>query len=469
MRRPAVRSLLVVLVILSIPAIAFAGGDGDFSEYEERGLGWMYLASFGFGFLTSLTPCVYPMIPITLAIFGARGKDVSKRRALLLATAYVVGMGVTYAVLGVTIALVSGATNFGTQLGHPAVVIPLVVLFVALAASMFGAFELNLPSGLQARLNQIGGKGFGGAFAMGLVGGLIAAPCTGPFLAGLLAYVSTTGSVIGGGSLLFVYALGMGILFWVLAAFALSLPKSGAWMESVKSVGGIALLWAGLYFLRPLVPALRMFASPELWFLAATIGTVILGLAIGGVKRSFHGPPSHKLLKGAGVALMVLGAYAAWDWKQTPKQRLPWVYSEEVAFARAKAEGKGVMVDYSATWCIPCEELELTFGNDEVYDAITANFIPLKLDVTADNAETDKLKEKYGAGTLPSVVFLDTRVMETRGQFIVLGRIKKMIEPDEMMQILRPALKKLRAPPPAPTLAPVPVPVPVPAPASAPS
>src|SRR5262249_22587756 len=156
-------------------------------EAEQRGLAWMYITSFGAGFLTSLTPCVYPMIPITLAIFGARGKDVSKRRALALATAYVVGMGVTYSVLGVSVALIFGATALGSQLSHPAVVIPLVVLFVALAASMFGAFELNLPSGLQARLNQIGGKGYGGAFAMGLVGGFIAAPCTGPFLAGLLA------------------------------------------------------------------------------------------------------------------------------------------------------------------------------------------------------------------------------------------------------------------------------------------
>src|SRR5262245_514178 len=200
MRRPAVRSLLVVLVILLIPAIAFAGGDGDFSEYEERGLGWMYLASFGFGFLTSLTPCVYPMIPITLAIFGARGGNVSKRRALLLATAYVIGMGATYSVLGVVVTLALGATSFGSQLSHPAIVIPLVLLFVVLAASLFGAFELNLPSGLQARLNQVGGKGFGGAFAMGLVGGLIAAPCTGPFLAGLLAFVATSDNVVFSGS-----------------------------------------------------------------------------------------------------------------------------------------------------------------------------------------------------------------------------------------------------------------------------
>src|ERR1041384_8841271 len=149
MRRSVVwPAVALALAVLFIPGVAAAACD-PFNEYQQRGWAWMYLASFGFGFQTSLTPCVYPMIPITLGIFGARGKDVSRGKALLLATSYVIGMGVTYASLGVIIALVGG--QFGTILANPFVVIPIVVLFAALAASMFGAFELNLPASWPAR------------------------------------------------------------------------------------------------------------------------------------------------------------------------------------------------------------------------------------------------------------------------------------------------------------------------------
>ena len=136
-------TLTVLALVLLLPAVAGAD-DGTFASYQDRGWGWMFMASFGFGFLTSLTPCVYPMIPITLAIFGARGDKVSKGRAIALATAYVFGMGATYSVLGVTFALIGSAGDFGTQLANPWIVFPLVILFLALAASMFGAFDLNL-------------------------------------------------------------------------------------------------------------------------------------------------------------------------------------------------------------------------------------------------------------------------------------------------------------------------------------
>jgi thioredoxin:protein disulfide reductase len=436
MRRSVVWPAVALgLLVLFVPGVASAACD-PFNEYQQRGWVWMYLAAFGFGFQTSLTPCVYPMIPITLGIFGARGKDVSRGKALLLATAYVVGMGLTYATLGVIIALVGG--QFGAILANPYVVVPIVLLFAALAASMFGAFDLNLPASWQARLNQVGGRGFRGAFAMGMVGGLIAAPCTGPFLLGLLTFVATSRSVVGGGSLLFIYAIGMGVLFWVLAAFAMSLPRSGRWMEWVKSAGGILLLLGGIYFLKPLLPFMRHLAVPETWFLLASLGLIAAGLLLGAIHLSFHGGPLEKLRKGLGIALVIAGAFATWSYKLAPKLKLPYVYDEKVAFDKARAEGKGVMVDFAASWCIPCGELELTFGDDDVYDLITKNFVPLKFDVSEDNDTSAERRARYKAGTLPSVVYLST-------DGHTVGRIDHMMEPDEMQSLLKPAILQLRS------------------------
>ena len=419
---------LAFAMVLLVPAIAGAD-DCSFAEYEQRGWAWMFLGAFGFGFLTSLTPCVYPMIPITLAIFGARGGDVSKRRALLLAAAYVNGMGLTYAILGVTFAVIGKAGDFGTQLASWYIVFPLVALFAALAASMFGAFDLNLPASWQAKLNQVGGKGLGGAFAMGLVGGLIAAPCTGPFLAGLLAYVATTTNVVAGGALLYVYALGMGVLFFVLAAFAVGLPKSGRWMDAVKSIGGVGLLFAAVYYLRPFMPWLRHAGKADTWFLVISIAVALAGIAAGAIHLSFHGAWNEKTRKGVGVVLVLVGALGAWMWKLTPSQHLPWEHDEAAAFSRARAEHKSVMVDFSATWCAPCEEMELTFGDAAVYREITEHFVPLKLDVSDGTDEDLARRSHYGADTLPAVVFVGT-------DGTLLARVSKLTEPDDMLKIV---------------------------------
>lgn len=426
-------------LIMVFPALAFAGADpcmpaSDWDQYLARGWVWMYLGAFGFGFLTSLTPCVYPMIPIVVGVFGARDESVTRIKAFALATAYVLGMGVMYSILGMVFALLG--KQFGTILGNPWVVIPLVGFYVVLAVSMFGAFDLNLPASWQARLNQVGGRGYGGAFGMGLVGGLTAAPCTGPFLAGILGFVAQTRNMVAGPTLLFTYALGMGILFWLIGVFAVSLPKSGRWMEWIKSAGGVALLSAAVYFLRPILPVIEKLGSPSKVFLFGAIAVALLGVLIGALHLSFHDAWLVRIRKALGVLLMVLGITGVVNWVLVPDRHLPWLASEDAAFAQARAQGKGVMLDFAADWCTPCKELELTFASSEVYDAIVANFVPLKLDVTQGTAADEALQARWKADTLPAVIFVDAQGNE-------VGRVSMYQPPQKFLETLGPAIARV--------------------------
>src|SRR2546426_879594 len=200
-----------------------AGGAGGLGLSAGVSVGTFAALFFG-GILTSLTPCVYPLIPITVSIFGARQAE-HRGRSVALSATYVAGIAAMFSALGLFAALSGKA--FGTFLSSPAVIAVLATFMVALAGSMFGAFEIALPSGLQQRLSSVRAAGFAGAFGMGLVAGIIAAPCTGPVLAGVLTYVATQRNAVLGFWMLFTYAVGMGVLFFVLGATSLRLPRSG--------------------------------------------------------------------------------------------------------------------------------------------------------------------------------------------------------------------------------------------------
>jgi thioredoxin:protein disulfide reductase len=368
----------------------------------------VYAWAFGQGVLVDLTPCVYPLIPITVAVFGAKG--VSRGRALFLATAYVLGMAALYTGLGVLVALSGG--QFGAWLANPWVVVPIAALLVALATSMFGAFDLQLPTSLQSRLNSVGGAGPVGAFLMGLVSGFISAPCTGPVLLSLLAYIAKASaegsSVMYGASLLFVYALGMGTLFFAVALGA-SLFRPGPWMEHVKSFFGVALIVMALWFLGPIVPALAEWIVDPDWGLWLGLGLAALGLALGAVHLSFYGPPAEKLRKGVMVVVAVVGAQLTVnnilyvppaDWHEVET-----LDELEAALARAQAADKPVLIDFAASWCLPCKELDVqTFHHPDVEPLLAQQFHLVKIDVTDPTEDQMIMQSGFRSGTLPSVL-----------------------------------------------------------------
>ena len=400
------------------------------TDILSNGLVFAFGTAFFGGILTSLTPCVYPLIPITVSLFGARDEQVSRGKAMALAAAYVNGMGAMYAALGVTVAL--AGKGFGTQLANPWVVVPIAALFLVMASSMFGAFEMQLPPELAQRLNKVGGKGWGGAFAMGLVGGLVAAPCTGPVLLSILTYIATTRSVALGASLLYVYALGMGVLFFFIAAFAVRLPKSGAWMEAVKGIFGVCMVLAALYFLRPVLPQLGHFASPTPRARYTGLALVVVGVLLGGIHLSFHYTGAvEKLRKAAGIALVVVGGWQLILYALTPREtHLVWLH-DGAGISVAETGGKPALLDFYADWCIPCKELDVKTFSDPAVAAELARFSLVKVDNTKDeDPDVIARQQKFDAKTLPTLVLIDSN-----GK--VVERVRSVVEPAVLLELLK--------------------------------
>jgi len=392
-----------------------------------------YAAAFGGGVLTSLTPCVYPLIPITVSIFGARRAG-SRRQAALLSAAYVLGIAVMYSALGVGAALTGKA--FGSVMQNPWVMGAVAIVFAAMAASMFGAFELQLPPSVQARLSSVGGAGYLGAAGMGLVAGVIAAPCTGPVLAAALAFVATRGSVPFGVGIMFAYALGMGLLFFLLGAFSVSLPKSGPWMDTVKSVFGVALLAAAGVFLKDAIPALKPALLASRAAALAAAGAAGAGVLLGAFHGSFRGPRWHQLAKALGVALVVLGiVYASGSASARStagSTGLSWIHQDEMgALARARAEGKPVIIDFWADWCTSCRELDRVAWSDPRVQEAAGRFVALKMDGSQESDAFQRVFEKYAVVGMPTVIFIDSHGRE------LPARVTGATSAEEMLKWLR--------------------------------
>jgi thiol:disulfide interchange protein DsbD len=275
-----------------------------------------------------------------------------------------------------------------------------------------------LPEGLQQRLSNVGGMGYGGAFALGMVMSLIAAPCVGPVATSILIFIGKSQNLVLGGIFGAMYALGLGIPFWLVGTFAVSLPKGGKYMLWVKSFFGIVMVVMALYFLKNPFHALAMMARPGTVFMLAMVGVVVVGIALGAVHLDWHdGGAGVKVRKALGIACTVVGGFlflAALDLPKTDS-KLTWDHSEAEASAKAKAEKRPMIVDFTADWCGACKKMSKeTFSDPRVMEK-ASNFVAVKVDATDDeDPQVDAVKGKYAVKGLPTVVIYDSTGAERK-------------------------------------------------------
>jgi thiol:disulfide interchange protein DsbD len=418
---------------------------------------------FGIGLLLAFTPCIFPMIPILSGIIAGQGHNITTRRAFMLSLVYVLAMAVTYTIAGILVGLFS--VNLSTTLQQPGWLIAFAAIFVFLALSMFGFYELQLPASLQSKLTEISNKQKGGDYTgvaiMGLLSALIVGPCLAPPLAGALIFISQTGDAVLGGAALFAMGIGMGVPLLLIGASAGKfLPRAGAWMDAVKAVFGVLLLGVALTMIERLVPTYISYMVIMLaWGLLLIASGIYMG-ALEPVSKESSG--WHKLWKGLGLAILIYGTTfligAAMNSKDTI-QPLRGMFAAGAVSAggqpakahfrpintvddlqreldTARAAGKPVMLDFYADWCTYCKQMEReTFSDPQVIELMN-QMVLVKADVTLQNDADKALQDHIGIPAPPAMIFWDAQGNERRNL-----RLLGFKGPDAFAQHLTEALK----------------------------
>ena len=396
-------------------------------------------AFFIAGILLAFTPCVFPMVPILSGIIAGQGERMTTARAFWLSLVYVLAMAVTYTVAGVLAGLFG--QNLQALFQNPWILGFFISIFIALALSMFGFFELQLPSGLQTRLTQASNKQQGGSLTgvaiMGFLSALIVGPCVAPPLTAALIVIGASGSAFLGGAALFALSMGMGvplILFGVSAGKLV--PKAGPWMDAIKAVFGVALLALAIWMLERIVqgPVILL-----LWGMLA----IASGVYLGAFERIPDGASGWKSLwKALGLVLMLLGAIevigaasGGEDWMKPLKnirsagqaspaehvsfQKIKSLADLDAAVSRANQSGKPAMLDFYADWCVECVRMERnTFGEPEI-QTLFEQVQPLQADVTENDDTDQSLMQKYDIIGPPAILFFDRQGREMRDYRLV--------------------------------------------------
>lgn len=384
---------------------------------------WIFLG----GMALSFTPCVYPVIPITIAFIGARSGG-SRLKGFSLSLVFVLGLGLVYSILGVVAAATGGVFGLSTQ--NPWVIGFVSVVFLVMGIGMMGAFEISLPSSMQTKLASKKRSGYLGALFVGGTTGLVAAPCVGPVLVALLSWVSSSGNLFLGFLYLFVFAAGLGTLFVVIGTFAgavSALPRAGGWMDSVKVVFGVILIAAALYFGQSLMPenlftilvglAILMLAGllgafsrlPEDTGLGSRISRGLARFIV--VLGVFYTLLGLARMEGFDPAKFSLGSSAATVVETSEHGKINWIHDEiEAALGQAQNNNQPIIIDFWAEWCAACKELDhKTFSDETIASYVNEHYVALKIDGTKITADIKSIWARFGVKGLPTVLFLNSQ------------------------------------------------------------
>jgi len=385
------------------------------------------------GVLTSLTPCVYPMIPITIAVFS---NNSSSRRysSFFKSLVYVLGLSLTYSVLG----LVSGMTGvlFGSISQHPVFIITVSAVLFLMALSMFGVFDLHLPASVQDKLSRGRTGGFGGVFVLGMVFGLFAAPCAGPVVITILTYIASTQNPFLGFMLLFIYALGMGIIFIIIGTFSgtlSALPRAGNWMVLVKHFFGYIILFLIVYFASPRL-------TPETVMLLYAGLMLLLGIFFIREVFSQVGDNTLKnLIVSAGIILiafafinMIKAVYPGSSLKSIESNNIEvnWFYELDKGISYARQAGKPYMIYFTAEWCTYCKQMEKTTFTDKALISYLENYEAIKVDLTELNEASQKIMKDYKVQGLPMIIIYHSSGLE-------LERLHGYVGHEQLLSLLK--------------------------------